>query len=137
MDSRNIKTYNFIFPCKFATKKKTFFFIRKFSATIFKFIHNFIHKKFIQNTSFLFAGVTLANLLHIFFDSYSTNTQNTNVTTLKINVTYKSTLFLATQYIQLITHYFDFESKKLCGNMCRSNEPPKINWKWAQNESLI
>ena len=32
------------------------------------------------------AGVTLANLLHISFGSYSANTQNSNVTTLKINV---------------------------------------------------
>ena len=25
------------------------------------------------------------------------------------------------------THYFDFKSKKLYGNKCRSNDPPKIN----------
>ena len=31
-------------------------------------------------------GVTLSNLLHFFFDSYSTSTQNISVTTLKINV---------------------------------------------------
>ena len=30
--------------------------------------------------------VTLANLLHIFFGSYSANTQNISVTTLKVNV---------------------------------------------------
>ena len=39
------------------------------------------------------AGVTFANLLHIFFDSYSANTQNINVTTLKINIIIKNTLF--------------------------------------------
>ena len=31
-------------------------------------------------------GITLSNLLQIFFDSYSANTQNINATTLKINV---------------------------------------------------
>ena len=36
--------------------------------------------------STLYAGVTLTDLLHIFFDSYSANTQNINVTTLKINL---------------------------------------------------
>ena len=39
---------------------------------------------------------------------------------------YKSTLFLAPQYIQSqhsIT--YDFESKKIYGNRCRSNDPPK------------
>ena len=33
-----------------------------------------------------YVRVTLANLFHIFFDSYSANTQNINVTMLKINV---------------------------------------------------
>ena len=33
-----------------------------------------------------YVGVTLANLFHIFFDSYSANTKNINVTMLKINV---------------------------------------------------
>ena len=33
-----------------------------------------------------YAGVTLTGLLHIFFDSYSANTPNINVTTLKINL---------------------------------------------------
>ena len=32
------------------------------------------------------AGVKLANLFHFFFDFYSANTQNINVTTLKIKV---------------------------------------------------
>ena len=31
-------------------------------------------------------GVALSDVLHIFFDSYSANTKNINVTTLKINV---------------------------------------------------
>ena len=31
-------------------------------------------------------GVTLANLLHIFLESYSANIQNINATTLKVNV---------------------------------------------------
>ena len=43
-----------------------------------------------------YARVTFANLLHIFFDSYSVNTQNINVTTLKINIIIKNT-FLGTQ----------------------------------------
>ena len=41
-------------------------------------------------------------------------------------LSYKSTLFLATLHIQLTIHYFEFESKKLYGNRCRSNNPPKI-----------
>ena len=57
-----------------------------------------------------YAGVTLANLLHIFFDFYSANTRNINVTKLKMQL-YKSTLFLAIQHIQFTKHYFDFESK--------------------------
>ena len=73
-----------------------------------------------------YVGVTLANLLHIFFDSFSANTQNINVTTLKTNVIYKSTLLIATQHIQLTTHFFDFESKKFYENRCRSNDPPEI-----------
>ena len=32
------------------------------------------------------AGITLSNLFHVFFDSYSANTKNINVTNLKINV---------------------------------------------------
>ena len=48
---------------------------------------------------------------------------------------YKSTLFLAPQHIQFTTHYFDFESKKLYGNRCRSSDPPKINRKCAKIES--
>ena len=40
------------------------------------------HRRFPVN----FPGVILANLLHIFFDSYSANIKNINVTTLKINV---------------------------------------------------
>ena len=58
------------------------------------------------------AGVTLSNLLHIFFQSYSANTKNINVATLKIKVIYKSTVFLAPQHIQITRYYFDFESKK-------------------------
>ena len=61
----------------------------------------------------------LSCLLHIFVDSYSVNTLN-------INVNVKRTLFVATEHMQFTTH-FDFESKKLYGNKCRSNEPPKIN----------
>ena len=44
-----------------------------------------------------YARVTLANLLHIFFDSYSAHTQNINVTTLKINIIIKKHTFLGTQ----------------------------------------
>ena len=40
------------------------------------------HRRFPVN----FPGVILADLLHIFFDSYSANIKNINVTTLKINV---------------------------------------------------
>ena len=57
-------------------------------------------------------GVTLSNLLHIFFQSCSANTKNINVATLKIKVIYKSTVFLAPRHIQFTRHYFDFESKK-------------------------
>ena len=39
--------------------------------------------------------------------------------------------------IQFTTHFFDFESKKLYGNRCRSNDTTKINRKCAENESLI
>ena len=46
-------------------------------------------------------GVTLSNLINIFFDSYSANTQNINVTTLE------STLFVAPQHIQFTAHYCD------------------------------
>ena len=48
---------------------------------------------------------------------------------------YKSTLFLAPQHMQFTTHYFDFKSKKLYGNSCISNDPPKTNRKYAENES--
>ena len=43
------KTYNFIFPCKFAKKH---FFMNNMYATIFTFFRNLIYQKFIQNTSF-------------------------------------------------------------------------------------
>ena len=48
---------------------------------------------------------------------------------------YKNTLFLAPQHIQFTKHYFGFKSKKLYGNRFRSNNPPKINRKYAENES--
>ena len=41
----------------------------------------------------------MLNLLHISFGSDTANTQNTDVTTLKINIII---------YAQLTTHYFDF-----------------------------
>ena len=44
-----------------------------------------------------YARATLANLLHIFSDSCSANTQNINVTTLKINIIIKKHTFLGTQ----------------------------------------
>ena len=36
-------------------------------------------------------------------------------------------IILQQDHIQFTTHYFDFEPKKLHGNRCRSNDPPKIN----------
>ena len=47
-------------------------------------------------------GVTLSNLINIFFDSYSANTRSINVTTLQ------NTLFVAPQHIQFTAHYCDF-----------------------------
>ena len=41
-------------------------------------------------TSISNVGFTMANLLHILFDSNSANTQNINVTTLKISVESKN-----------------------------------------------
>ena len=49
---------------------------------------------------------------------------------------HKKAQFLATtQHIQFTKHYFDFESKKLYGNRCRSSNLPQIDWKCAGNES--
>ena len=48
-----------------------------------------------------------------------------------------SLTLLAPQHIQFTTHYFDFESlygTLLYGNRCRSNDPPNINKKYAENE---
>ena len=39
------------------------------------------------------------------------------------------------QYIQFTTHYFDFESKKLFANLCRSNDLPKINLRRTENKA--
>ena len=76
-------------------------------------------------------GVTLSNLLHIFFDSYSANTQNINVTNdlkNKRNHT-KAHYFLIPQHMQFTTHYFDFESKKVV------REQVQIKRKSTDNES--
>ena len=47
---------------------------------------------------------------------------------------YKSTLFLATQHINS-QHIILTWSAPVYLNRCRSNDPPKINWKCAENES--
>ena len=82
-----------------------------------------------------YAGITLAHLLHIFFNAYSANTHNINVTTLKINVIIKKHTIFSYSHIQFTTHFFDFKSKKLYGKRWRSNDPSKINRKCAENES--
>ena len=118
----------------------------------------------VQSFFFRKGGVTLSNLLHIFFDSYSANTKNINLTTLKVSaIIQKHTIFSISANIspkencpltliltpidrqsssvanvrvpQFTTHYFDFKSKKLYWNRCRSNDLPKINRKCAENES--
>ena len=62
---------------------------------------------------FFKAGMTLSNLLHIFFDSCSANTKKYFCNHLENKHNHiKAHFFLARQHNQLTTHYyFDFESK--------------------------
>ena len=81
------------------------------------------------------AGVTLSNLLYIFFDSYSANTKKYQCYHLKNKFNH-----IKAQYFQLLSthnlqHIILTQSKKLHENRCRSNDPPKINRKCAENES--
>ena len=55
--------------------------IRRWTVLVYEIFNQMRHYSFHCK-----ARVTLVNLLHIFFDSYSANTQSINVTTLKINV---------------------------------------------------
>ena len=83
-------------------------------------------------------GVTF--LLHIFFDSYSANRKNINVTTLKIYaIISKETIFNSSVHTIYNTLVWLWVKKKLYGNRIvkklYGNDLPKISKKCAENES--
>ena len=66
---------------------------------------------------FSLCGVTLSNLLHIFFDSCSANTKKYQCNHHKNKCTHiKAHFFLAPQHMQFTKHYFDL-SQKICTGM--------------------
>ena len=81
--------------------------MNKFSSVPWTHFQKQLFADVLQNM-FSNAGVTLANLLHIFFDSYSANTHNINVTTLKINVIIqKPTIFNSLMREAIIIFLYD------------------------------
>ena len=66
---------------------------------------------------FLYVGVTLSNLLHMFFDSCSANTKKYQCNHHKNKCTHiKAHFFVAPQHMQFTKHYFDL-SQKICTGM--------------------